>query len=114
MHDETLRMARAVRLAQMVREFHVGTERLQMLEGTPENKLPGIIAARGYDLLALGAMTHRTGFAALFADLSNRLVDAGEGDVLLVSPPCTAEVAERDANVSARPGPSRAAATRPH
>lgn len=112
--DETVRMERAVRLAQMVREFHVGSERLQMFEGAPENTLPELIAVRGYDVLALGAMTHRTGFAALFANLSTRLVDAGEGDVLLVSPPRAPDTAARAANVSARSDASRAAATRPH
>jgi len=110
-HDDTLRMERAVRLAQMVREFHVGTERMQLFDGTPENRLPALIESRGYDVLALGAMTHRTGFAALFANLSNCLVDAGEGDVLLVSPRVAAE---RAANLSARSGASRAATTRPH
>ena len=32
-HDETVRMERAVKLAQLVREFHVGCERLQMFDG---------------------------------------------------------------------------------
>lgn len=112
--DDNLRLERAVRLAQMVREFHVGSERLQMFEGSPENTLPGLIAVRGYDVLALGAMTHRTGFAALFANLSNELVDAGEGDVLLVNPLEAPDAARREAELSGRPGASRAAATRPH
>jgi hypothetical protein len=112
--DDTLRLERAVRLAQMVREFHVGSERLQMFEGAPEKTLPALIAVRGYDVLALGAMTHRTGFAALFANLTNELVDAGDGDVLLVTPSAAPDAAQRGADLSGRSGVSRAAATRPH
>ena len=58
-HDDALRMERAVRLAQLVREFHVGSERLQMFDGAPEKRLPPLIAARQYDVLVLGAVTHR-------------------------------------------------------
>jgi nucleotide-binding universal stress UspA family protein len=62
--DETLRMERAVKLAQLVREFHVGSERLQMFDGAPEKRLPPLIAARQYDLLVLGAISHREGTSA--------------------------------------------------
>ena len=71
--DETLRMKRAVKLAQLVREFHVGSEHLQIFSGQPGQTLPAIIAARRYDVLVLGAVTHRSG------------VGAGlDGDLLLV------------------------------
>ncbi len=56
--DETLRMERAVKIAQLVREFHVGCERLQMFDGAPEKRLPPLLAARQYDLLVLGAVSH--------------------------------------------------------
>src|SRR4051812_43002863 len=86
-HDDMLRMERAVALAQLVREFHVGCERLQMFEGPPERRLPPLIAARQYDLLLVGAVTHRDGLADLIHPLTTRLVDSATGDVLLVSPP---------------------------
>jgi hypothetical protein len=98
----------------MVREFHVGSEHLQMFEGAPEATLPGLIAGRGYDVLTLGAMSHRTGFAALFANLSTQLVDAGEGDVLLVNPPEASDAPQREADLSDRSGVSQAEATHPH
>ena len=82
--DETLRMERAVRLAQLVREFHVGCERLQMFDGNPEQRLPPLIASRQYDVLVLGAVTHHTGLVDSLWSLTSRLVDATPGDVVLV------------------------------
>jgi nucleotide-binding universal stress UspA family protein len=89
-HDETLRMARAVKLAQLVREFHVGCERLQMFDGMPEERLPPLISSRRYDLLVMGAVPHRDGFAETLCPLTGKLVDATLGDVLLVKPECVA------------------------
>jgi universal stress protein E len=82
--DETVRMERAVKLAQLVREFHVGCERLQMFIGAPEKTLPGVIASRRYDVLVLGAVTHHAGLTASVAGLTEKLVDAVESDVVLV------------------------------
>ena len=82
--DETTRMARAVKLAQLVREFHIGSERLQMFTGTPEERLTPLIAAREYDVLVLGAMGHRAGLADALECLSSTLADANKGDVVLV------------------------------
>jgi len=82
--DETLRMQRAVKLAQLVREFHVGSEHIQILNGLPEQTLPDIIKTRRYDLLVLGAVTHRSGLGAALTNLTGNLVDAAEGDVVLV------------------------------
>jgi len=53
-NDERLRMERAVKVAQLVREFHVGCERIEMFSGAPEERLPPIAAQRQYDVLVLG------------------------------------------------------------
>jgi nucleotide-binding universal stress UspA family protein len=82
--DETLRMERAVKVAQLVREFHVGSERLQMFDGAPEQRLPPLIAARQYDVLVIGALTHREGASLAVDTLSGKLADATPGDVVLV------------------------------
>jgi hypothetical protein len=82
--DETLRMERAVRVAALVREFHVGCERLQILNGAPERILPELLAARRYDVLVLGAVTHRVGLVASLNLLTNAMVDAADADVVLV------------------------------
>jgi len=84
--DERIRMERAVKLSQLVREFHVGCERLQMYGGAPERTLPRVIESRRYDLLVLGAITHRYGIGGFNETLSSKLVDATAGDVLLVKP----------------------------
>jgi len=82
--DETLRMERAVKLAQLVREFHVGSERLQIFDGAPDQQLPPLIAARQYDLLVLGAVSHREGTCLVLDTLSSKLADSTGGDVVLV------------------------------
>jgi nucleotide-binding universal stress UspA family protein len=84
--DERVRMERVVKLSQLVREFHVGCERLQMFDGAPERTLPHVVGTRRYDLLVIGAVTHRMGISGWTETLSSMLVDAGGGDVLLVKP----------------------------
>jgi len=93
--DERLRMERAVRLAQLVREYHLGSERLQIFNGAPAKILPPLIAARHYDVLVIGAVTHRVGSDNWSDSLSSRLVDATDGDVLLVKPPAPAFAASQ-------------------
>lgn len=85
--DERVRMARAVKLAQMVREFHVNGDGLRMYNGAPERILPPLLEERGYDLLAIGAVTHRNCIASCIESLSSKLADATDGDLLLVNPP---------------------------
>ena len=82
--DETLRMERAVRLAQLVREFHVGCERIEMFAGDPEIRLPPLVAARRYDVLVLGGQSRRAGLAQLVPGTVSRMMEATESDVLLV------------------------------
>ena len=82
--DEFIRMERAVRLAQLVREYHVGCERLQMFDGPPDKRLPPLIAERRYDLLVLGSVSHWRSLGDSICPLTSRLVAATEGDVILV------------------------------
>jgi hypothetical protein len=67
--DDRLRMQRAVKLAQLVREFHIAGESLQRFDGAPEHTLPGILEARQYDVL-----------------VSSELATATSADLLLVKP----------------------------
>ena len=101
LRDERLRMERAVKLAQLVREFYVGCERLQMFDGPPETRLPAVIVPRRYDLLALGGVTHRTD-TPLRETLTSRLFEAIEGDVLLVKSGAREDDGVRAATASAR------------
>jgi nucleotide-binding universal stress UspA family protein len=93
--DESVRMSRAARLSQLVREFHVGGERIQIFEGSPETTLPPIAAARQYDVLVLGARTHRHQSETLFGTMTSQLVEATDGDVVLVNAPLRSIPAEK-------------------
>lgn len=83
--DEPMASAkRSERLAQLVREFHVGRERVQVYFGTPEKVVPPKLSALGYDVLVLGARRDNKGFSGAFGGMTSRLVEATGGDVLLV------------------------------
>jgi len=85
--DERVRMARAVKLAQVVREFHVGCERIQVFNGPPKTTLPPIAAARQYDVLVLGARSRQPPLKRMFGTMTSRMVEATDGDVVLVKAP---------------------------
>lgn len=87
--DQRLRMERAVRLARLVREFHVGGERLQVFDGAPESSLPTLVRARQYDVLVAGAVSRRNTLRSAFGTLTSALVDSTVGDVLLVKAPAS-------------------------
>jgi len=86
-NDDALRMERAVKLAQLVREYHVGCERIQVFDGEPEQTLPPLVAARHYDVLVLGAQSRQPALKNIFGATTSRLVQATEGDVVLIKPP---------------------------
>jgi hypothetical protein len=85
-HDEAVRMKRAVHLAQIVREFHVGCERLQIFSGEPGKRLPPLVAARRYDVLVLGE-SRSADHPHLVCDSVRNLMNATQGDVVLVKAP---------------------------
>jgi hypothetical protein len=83
-HDETVRMQRAVRLAQLVRAFHVGCERIQMFAGEPSRRLPPLMAARHYDVLVLGGQWRREGLVEQAPESVVRAMKSSESDVVLI------------------------------
>lgn len=98
--DDSLRMERAVRLAQLVREFRVGCERMQMFDGPPEECLPRLLATRRYDVLVVGLLPQ---------NLRARLSEATGGDVLLVGDAGRERRAARGARAEAAPAPATTA-----
>jgi hypothetical protein len=89
-NDQSVRMERAVQLARLVREFHVGGERLQVFDGAPEKTLTSLLRMRQYDVLIAGANSRRLSLSSAFATLTSALVDSTVGDVLLVKPSVSA------------------------
>jgi nucleotide-binding universal stress UspA family protein len=82
--DDSLRMERAVRVARLVREFHVGGERLRVLNGPPDETLPKAVSAGDYDLVVVGAISHRADALPWTPFLTSLLANASPGDVMLV------------------------------
>jgi nucleotide-binding universal stress UspA family protein len=89
-------------LARLVREFHAGRERLQVYFGKPEKILPAKVAALRYDVLVLGARRGEQGFKGTFGGMTSRLVEATQGDVLLVRANTGSEALPDDTGASAR------------
>jgi nucleotide-binding universal stress UspA family protein len=78
---------RAEAFNRLTREYHIPSQRVLSLIGDPDSELPALVAKQRYDVLALGAPTHRTGVVALVGGLSSKLVDAADSDLLLVRMP---------------------------
>jgi nucleotide-binding universal stress UspA family protein len=89
--DESLRMERAVRVARLVREFHIGGERLRVLDGPPDQTLPRVVSAGDYDIVAIGAIPRRLGSLPWSPALTSLLTNTSPADVLLVKPASTVE-----------------------
>jgi len=74
-------------LKRLTDEYHIPADRVIALRGDPDSELPALVARKRYDVLALGAPTHRRGLVALAGGLSSKLVDATDSDLLLVRLP---------------------------
>jgi nucleotide-binding universal stress UspA family protein len=88
--DQRLRMERTVRLARLVRERHLGCDRILRFEGPPQQALPEHAAERRYDVLVVGARIRREAVADSIPGTTCRLVEATLGDVLIVKQPIRA------------------------
>jgi universal stress protein E len=85
---QTLKSHRAT-LAERALEADVDPAQLHVLTGEPATVIPQFAALRGYDLLVVGALTHRRSVTALVGTLTGRLMETLDADLLLVraSPP---------------------------
>ena len=59
---------------------------LHVLNGDAARAIPEFVARRGYDLLVLGALTHRRVMTAQVGALTGRFVETVDCDLLLVKP----------------------------
>jgi universal stress protein E len=76
--------ARSVR--SLASEIRVPDEHVHILDGHPEQVLPAFAADQHYDVLIMGALTHRPALVPLVGTLTSRLVDALDCDFVLVRP----------------------------
>jgi len=83
---DDVRESRTDVLSRLVNEFRVGHERTKILEGEPEETLPRFAVGKNYDVLVMGALTHRPGISTLLGTLTSKLVDALDCDFVLVKP----------------------------
>jgi universal stress protein E len=84
--SEAEREEHAGRMRELAADIRVNADHVHVLEGDPEHVLPAFAASRHYDLLVLGALTHRPGLTSLVGTLTSKLVDVLECDFLLVKP----------------------------
>jgi universal stress protein E len=76
--------ARAEALRKLAQQCHVNGVRV--LRGEPEQTLPAALLEGRYDVLTMGALTHRPGVTRLVGTLTSNLVDAADCDFVLVKP----------------------------
>jgi len=79
---EELREAAAVR----AREVQARTRAVHVITGEPSTALPEFASRQEYDLIALGALTHRKALTALIGTFTGRLMERVDCDLLLVKP----------------------------
>lgn len=103
-HDGDEVTDRAATLERLTHEFHIPSDRVFTLRGDPDSQLPEFVARQRYDVLAIGAPSHRRGLVALAGGLSSKLVDAADSDLLLVRLPAAPAIrAEQGISVPATP-----------
>ena len=74
------------RLTACVGSANVHASQLHVVTGEPATVIPQFAASQGYEMLVLGALTHRKSITALVGTLTGRLVETVDCDLLLVKP----------------------------
>ncbi|MGH8308723.1 MAG: universal stress protein [Steroidobacteraceae bacterium] len=98
-----------VALSELAVQFRVPPEGVHLLEGEPAKTLPHFAAERQYDVVVMGALTHRQAFTALVGTLTGTLVDSLACDIVFIKPAtfacplAAAPPARREAGDTPRP-----------
>ena len=58
-----------------------------LLEGFPEESIPGFVKERGIDLLVMGAISRSNLENALIGNTAERILEAAQTDLLVIKPP---------------------------
>jgi universal stress protein E len=81
---ETQREPCSRRLNEALSQMPVARERVHMINGEADEAIPRFCAERGYDVLVMGALAHRTGVAPVVGSLTSKLIEALDCDLILV------------------------------
>jgi universal stress protein E len=73
-------------LAELVRNAGLAETECHLIAGEPAAALRDFSARRNFDLIVLGALTHRKTLTALVGTLTGRLIESLDTDFLLVKP----------------------------
>jgi len=73
-------------LARLAREVNVPPERVHVVKGDPARAVPGFAAEQGYDVMVLGALSHRPGLAPIVGTLTGNVLETLDCDCVLVKP----------------------------
>jgi universal stress protein E len=78
--------ARRAAIAERAREAGLEEAECHLLVGEPAEALRELAARGGFDVIVLGALTHRKTLTALVGTLTGRLIESLDADFLLVKP----------------------------
>lgn len=81
---------RRATLAERAREAGLEGVECHVVAGEPAAALRELATRRNFDLIVLGALTHRKSLTALVGTLTGRLIESLDTDFLLVKPPACA------------------------
>jgi universal stress protein E len=84
--DEVTTGARRAQVCEQVSAAGVQAQHVHVVPGDPAIALPTFAASRRYDMVILGALTHRKVLTDLVGTLTGRLIQALDCDFLLVKP----------------------------
>jgi universal stress protein E len=85
-HAPDVAAAHRAKLEKCAEEAGVAPSALHLVDGEPADVLTEFATARHYDLIVLGALTHRRALTAVVGTLTGRLLETIESDFLLVKP----------------------------
>lgn len=80
------RERRVAALDKLAQEYGIDPNRVHILSGEPDDTLPSFAAKNGFDMIVLGAMSHRKSLTTLVGRLTGRFVEALHCDFLFVKP----------------------------
>ncbi len=84
--DEAESRSRAAKLHELAGEVGIEKSHVHVLAGHPERELSGFAVGRDYDVMVLGALTHRPSAVSLVGTLTSVLVEDLDCDFVLVKP----------------------------